>query len=189
MRGQFREGVVVDSHAAVAQAGVEFQNNLRRHVEVADRVPAGSRKAHAAIGQYGAHLDNRYRRGRHRTRAHEVAHLPQVGIDIADATVVDSLAEARVALVGHAHLHRTRAGERSVAAVAGRGARIERHLERRASSVQLFGAGGNRERNRLRVTREREARNAKNITILNHCRGIFRGALLTSNPVHIANVV
>ena len=187
MRGQFRKGVIVNTHAAVAQAGIEFQNNLLRHVEVADRVPARSRKAHAAIGQYRTHLDNRYRRGRHCTRAHEVAHLPEVGVDIADAPVVYSLAEARVALVGHAEFHCTRAGQCTIAAVAGRGARIERHLELFAGGVQLFGAGGNRERNRLRVTREREARNAKNITILNHCCGIFRGALLAFNPIHAIN--
>lgn len=184
MRGQFRQGVVVKADAAVAQAGIEFQDDFRRHVEVAYRIAARGRKAHAAVGENCAHFYHGDSGRRDCARAHKVTHLAKVRVDIADAPVVDALAQARVALVGHAQTHRTCAGERPVAAVSGRCARIERHLERHAGSVQFFGMGSEREGNRLRITRERKARNSENIAILNHRRGIFRGTLLTCNPVH-----
>ena len=63
-------------------------------------------------------------------------------IDVADAPVVYSLAEARVALVRHAELESARACESAIAAVAGRSARIKRHLELLARGMQFFGAGG-----------------------------------------------
>ena len=184
MRGQFRQGVVVNADAAVAQAGIEFQDDFRRHVEVADRIAARGRKAHAAIGEYRTHFYHGDSGRRDCARAHKVTHLAEVRVDIADAPVIDSLAEARVALVGHAQFHRSRTCKCSIAAVTGRGSRIERYLKRLAGIVQFFGAGGYRERNCLRVACKREARNTKNISILNHCRGIFRGAFFHINPIH-----
>ena len=184
VRREFGQGVIVHADTAVTQTGVQFQDDFRRHVQVAYRIAARGGKAYAAIRQDGAHLDHGDSGRRDCARAHKVTHLAEVGVDIADAAVVDSLAQARVALVGHAELERTCAGQGPVAAVAGRGSRIERHLELFAGRMQLLGAGRERKRDRLGVAGQCKARNPEDIAIVNHRRGIFRGTLLAFNPIH-----
>ena len=189
MGREFRQGVVVHADAAVAQAGIQLQNNLRGHFEIADGVAARRRKVDAAIGQNCAHLDDGDSRRRDGARAHEVAHLAEMRIDVIDAPVVNSLAQTRIALVGHAELHRLGSGQGAVATVASRGSRKKRNLEILPFGMQAFGTGGNRRRNRLRVPGQRKAGNTQNITIVNHL-GRGRGtALLTSNPVHDVNII
>ena len=92
MRGQFREGVVVHADATLAQSGIELQDDFRRHVKVADRIAPRGRKAHAAVGQYRAHLNHGDSGRRDCARAHKITHLAEVRVDIADAPVVDALA-------------------------------------------------------------------------------------------------
>ena len=174
VRRQFREGAVMHADAAVSKAGVQFQDNLRGHLEVGHGIAARCREADAAVGQDRADFDDSDRRRRDGTGAYEVAHLAEVGVDVVDTPVVDSLAEARIALVWHAEFKRTGAGKGAVTAIAGRSTRKERHLEELPFRMQLFCTGGKRCRDRLRVTRQGKTRNAENITILNHCGGIGR---------------
>ena len=184
MRRQFGQGAIVHADAAVAQARIQFQNNFLRHLQVRDRVAARCRKADTAVGHNRADFDNGDSRRRHGAGTHEIAHLAEVGVEVVDAAVVDSLAQARIALVRHTELHRLRARKGAIAAIACRGAREKGHLELFARLMEALRPLRNRERNSLRVTRQRKAGNSENITVLNHF-GRGRGTALSAfNPIH-----
>ena len=97
MGREFRQCIVVHAQAAIAKAGVQFQDNLFGHIQVADRVSARGGKANATIRQDGGHLDNGDLRCRHDSGTYKISHFPEMGVDIADIAAVYRLAHERAA--------------------------------------------------------------------------------------------
>ena len=184
MRREFRECRVVDSHKGISETRIQFQDNLRRHLQVSHRVSARGRKAHATVAKNRRNFDDGDRRRRHRTGTHQVTHLAEVRVDVLDFTCVNRLAKTRIALVGHSEAHRTGTRKSAIAAISSRRARKKRHLERLTFGMQLFGTRGQSRGDLLGVTRQGKSRNSEHIAIVDHRRGIDRRALLRVNPIH-----
>ena len=189
MRREFRESIVMHADAAIAQARVQFQNNLRRHFQITNGITARSRKANATVRHNRRNFDNRNSRRRDGPGTHKVAHLAQVSVNVMNASVIYRLAQARIGLVRHAERQCLRAGKRTVTAIARRGTRKKCHLEFLSCIMKSFCTRSYRKGNRLGVSCQSKSGNPENIAILNHFSRFCGTAFFTSNPIHAAKIV